>query len=97
MADPAIGQEHEDVGLDRVATQRLERERRDEAGRRRREEDDDLGALGLEEPEQLDGLEGGDRAGDAEGDQPAGEAFRHALTRVIGVIAGGPARAARRR
>ena len=46
----------------------------DEPGRRRRQQDDDVGALGLEEAEQLDGLVGGDRAGDAERDQPAGEA-----------------------
>jgi hypothetical protein len=48
VPDPAVRQEREDVGLDRVAAQRLEGQRSDEPRRRRREQDDDLGALGLE-------------------------------------------------
>ena len=63
--------------LDRVPAQRLERQRRDEPRRGRRQEDDDVGALGLEQADQLDGLVGGDRAGDAERDQPALEAAAH--------------------
>ena len=42
--------------------------------RGRRQHHDDVGALGAQEPEQLDGLVGGDRAGDAEPDQAALEA-----------------------
>ena len=34
---------------------------------------DDVGALGAQQADQLDGLVGGDRAGDAEPDEPAGE------------------------
>ena len=35
---------------------------------------DDVGALGAQEAQQLDGLVGGDRAGDAEPDEPTAEA-----------------------
>ena len=83
VADPAVGQQVEDVGLDRVARQRRERQRADEAGRGRRQHHRDVGALGAQQPEQLDGLVGGDRAGDAEPDEPARR--------------GGPARAPARR
>ena len=76
VADPTVGQEVEHVGLDRVARQRRERQRPDEPGRAGREQDDDVRALGGQEPEQLDGLVRGDRAGDAERDEPALEAPR---------------------
>ena len=65
VADPAVGQQLQQVGLDRVARQRLERERPDELGRGRRQHHRDVGALGLEQAQQLDRLVGGDRAGDA--------------------------------
>ena len=41
-----------------------------------REHHDDVGALGAQEPEQLDGLVRGDRAGDAERDEPSVETRR---------------------
>ena len=77
VADPAVRQEGQEVRLRRVPAQRIERERGDEAGGRRGEQDDDVGAIRLQEPEQLDGLVGSDRAGHAEGDEPAGEASGH--------------------
>ena len=73
VADPPVGEQLEDVRLDRMARQRRERERADEPRRGRAEHHGDVGALGAQEPEQLDGLVGGDRAGDAEGDEPTFE------------------------
>ena len=68
----------------------------DEAGRGRRHQDDDVGALvAWRRRTQLDGLVGGDRAGDADGDQPAGEAS--VAPAVDRHPRAGPARAARRR
>ena len=66
------GSSSSSVGLDRVARQRRERQRPDErASPTGVSIADDVGALGAQQPEQLDRLVGGDRAGDAEPDQPA--------------------------
>ena len=73
VADPAVRQEVEQLGLDRVARQRRERQRTDEAGRGRGQHDRHVGALGAQEAEQLDGLVGGDRAGHAKADEAPGQ------------------------
>ena len=77
VADAPVGQERKDVGLDRVSRKGLERERADERGRGRREHHDDVRAFGAKEPEQFDRFVRGDRAGDAEPDQPSLETAAH--------------------
>ena len=74
VADAPVGQQVQHVGLDRMARQGGERQRPDEPGRRRGEHHRHVGALGPQQADQLDGLVGGDRAGDAEPDQPAVQA-----------------------
>ena len=74
VPDPLVGEEVEDVGLDGVPGQGLERQRPDEPGRRRREHHDDVGALRGQAAQELDRLVRRDRAADAEPDQPALEA-----------------------
>ena len=90
VADPAVREQVEDVGLDGVAAQGRERQRPDERVAAGVSITDHVGALGAEQAEQLDRLVRGDRAGDPEPDQPAGEAAPTALTAA-------PAPAARRR
>ena len=90
VADPAVRQEVEQVRLDRMPRQRRERQRADEPRRARRQEDDDVGALGGQESQQLDRLVGGDRAGDAQGDEPAFEAVRGRVAHVSGSSSGWP-------
>ena len=73
VPDALVGQQVQHVGLDRVARQCGERQRADEAGRRRGEHDRDVGALGTQQADQLDGLVGGDRPRDADPDESPGE------------------------
>ncbi len=56
VPDPLVGEEVQDVGLDRVPGQGLEGQRPDEAGRGRREHHRDIGALGGEAAQELDRL-----------------------------------------
>ena len=70
VADPPVGQQREDVGLDRVTRKGRERERADERVADGDEHHDDVGAFRAKEPQQFDRLVRGDRAGDAERDQP---------------------------
>ena len=76
VADPPVGEQAEDVGLDGVARERVEGERAHELLRGRRQHHDDVGALGAQEAQQLDGLVRRDRAADAEADEPALERAR---------------------
>ena len=82
VADPLVGEQAADVALDRVAGQGRERQLADEAGRGRGHQDDDVGALVAQAADEVGGLVGGDRAGDADGDQAAGEASVGGRSRV---------------
>ncbi len=77
VADPAVGEQVEQVGLDGVARQRPEGQRADEPRRRRRQHDRDVGPLGRQEAQQLHRLVGGDRPGDPEPDEPPLEPTAH--------------------
>jgi hypothetical protein len=73
VADPPVALERQDVGVDRVMAERLERERADEFHRGSRHQDSHVGALVLEEPQQLDGLVRRDRSCDPQGNSTVAE------------------------
>ena len=92
VPDPAVGQQVEQVGLDRVARQRRERQRADEPRRGRGQHHRDVGALGAQQAQQLDRLVGGDRARSRRARSDGRRGVRARL-----VVTSAPARAARRR
>ena len=79
VADPAVRLKRQDVGIDRVPAQRLERERPDELGRGCGHEHADVRPFGLEQAQQLDGFVRGDGPGDPEGDAAILEASADAV------------------
>ena len=59
VTNPTVRLQGQDVGVDRVPAQGLERQRADELGRRGGHQDADIRSFGLEQAEQVDRLVSG--------------------------------------